>query len=180
MSRYLLLLLSLSLLVACPSGDDDDSGTSDDDDAAGIDPEEGTWSLVLGELLEDSCNGFPSAGQGDSLGTSTLGAPIEAGTNFSMVDSDDQTFHCTYTSQPNFTCVADPLVTLQSAIPAATVTRNGTRAGVFTSATEATLSTNRNEDTCMGAECDVVEAAGNAQGPIQFPCIVSFSATASK
>lgn len=180
MSRYLLLLLSFSLLVACPSGDDDDDSTSDDDDAAAITPEDGTWSLTLDELLEDSCNGFPNAGQGDSLGTTMLGAAMDAGTDFSMVDSDDQTFQCTYSTAPNFTCVADPLVTLQSAVPAATVTRNGTRVGVFTSATEAILSSNINTDTCMGADCDVVEAAGNAQGTIEFPCVVSFTATSSK
>jgi len=180
MSRSLLLLLSLSLVVACPGGDDDDSSISDDDDASGITPEEGVWSINLVALLEDSCNGFPGASAGDSLGTSTLGGATQAGTDFSMVDSDDQTFHCTYTTAPNFTCEADPMVTLESALPAATVTRNGTRAGVFTSATEATLSSNINTDTCVGAECDVVEAAGNAQGPITFPCVVSFTAISSK
>ena len=177
MNRILLLLLCLGL-TACPSGDDDDSGAvTDDDDAAGLTPDTGTWDLTLDAVTEDSCNGAPNAQQGDSLGTSVVSGPA-GGADFVMTDSDDQTFDCSFTTSPAFECVARPLVIQATAIPAATVTRNGTRAGTLDSSGEMTLSANRNEDTCTGAECDVVEQAGNANGPFTFPCVFAFSAEA--
>jgi len=180
MSRYLLLFLSLGLLVACPSSNDDDSGSDDDDtanddDAAELTPEEGSWELTLTQLNTDSCNGAPGAGPGDSLGTTTV-AVTDGGRDFVMIDSDDQTFRCTFTAGDAFTCDADPLNIEVQIFPNATVTRAGTRAGTLDSATTATLSSNTNTDTCEGDDCDEVELAGG----YSFPCVFDFTATAEK
>ena len=182
MRRSLLLLSSLGLLIACPSGNDDDSaGAGDDDDAAAdITPEEGTWNLTLGgALAQDSCDFFPGAGSGDSLGTSELTLSTDAGVDFVMVDSDDQIFDCTI-SGSSYSCVARALVLPgDPLIPDYEVTRTGTRSGNLSSATSMTFVA-VNTDECEGVDCGTVEQVGNAQGPYSFPCVFEFSGTASK
>ena len=192
MYRFLLLLLCAGLLTACPvnsgSGDDDDSGTDDDDtssgdddDAAGFLPEEGTWSLTLDDLIEDSCDAAPGAGSGDSLGNTTLTLLDGGADGFVMVDSDDQTFRCDFDagSDVAFSCTADEMdlgSPDSTFFPNITIKRNGTRAGTFLAADEARLSLNVNTDTCEGAECGTYEQTQ----AFTFPCVFEFSADADR
>ena len=170
MLRYLLLLSATGLLIGCPPGDDDDA-VGDDDDAVDVTPDAGTWDLTLTALNTDSCDGAPNAGPGDSLGTTEVVAAGDG--TFTMTDSDNQTFDCTLDGGGDFSCVAQPMNIPLPVFPNATVTRNGTRSGTFTAAGVGAL-TNRNEDTCEGADCPVVEQAGG----YTFPCVFDFDADA--
>ncbi|MCO4770213.1 MAG: hypothetical protein KDA24_09305 [Deltaproteobacteria bacterium] len=175
MLRTVLLLSCLGLLVGCPSGNDDDSASNDDDSVADITPEEGSWELTLTTLITDSCNLVPNAGPGDSLGTTDLALGGDA--DFVMTDSDDQTFDCTNGAGNTFSCIGRPFdVPVPAIFANATVTRAGSRTGVFTSATEATLGSNVNTDTCEGSDCTVIE---QAEG-FTYPCVFEFEADADK
>ncbi len=188
MSRLLLLLALPFALCACPpaeAGDDDDSAAPDDDDAADDDdstparvqPSEGIWALTLMSITADDCNLQPAAGEGDSLGTTTLAMTQSGPGDFLLTDSDDQTFHCTWTTGNDFVCNADLWTdSINAALfPNATLQRKGSRSGTFKGPTSATL-TNINVDTCEGADCPLVEQAGG----YTFPCTLSFAATMAR
>lgn len=193
-------LLALALLLAssaCPpvtTGDDDDSTATDDDDStandddsattddddstpARIEPSEGIWALTLTELTADDCDLQPGVQPGDSLGTTTLTLVQPPDIDFTLTDSDDQVFHCSWTEGDSFVCNADLWTdTINAALfPNATLNRNGSRSGTFTSATAATL-TNINVDTCEGDDCPLVEQAGG----YVFPCTLGFDATMAR
>ena len=172
---WLLLLALISFGCAPVATDDDDSAEedADDDDAAPVQPVEGTWALTLTALTTDDCALNPSLQPGASLGSTALAMSQAADQDFTLTDSDDQIFRCAWTTNPAFTCTAEPWTDgINVLFPDAALHRAGTRSGSFDSPTSAALD-NVNVDTCEGAQCGDVEAAGG----YAFPCTLAFAAT---
>jgi hypothetical protein len=181
MRPWILLALALSACPPAAAGDDDDSGPppADDDDTtpARVEPAPGIWALTLTAITADDCNLQPSASAGDSLGSTTLALVPQGPEAFTLTDSDDQRFRCTWTKGSDFVCEADPWIdSINAALfPNATLHREGSRTGTFQSATSATL-TNTNVDACKGTDCPLVEQAGG----YTFPCTLGFTATMAR